>query len=212
MNSFCAIIPVANLQSARATLDAAGEGPENFAVALYDGVRPGWAGCHVWDTPQTQACIAAIKALPGVLWNDGDAALRATRFTTLCDGQSAAWGKDAPALRGQVTPGLHRDPETNDLWWVIQPFDRNTYNAALSTYPALVRQARIPGVVTEWVQPNDQHDAYLVTNPFTGSGDMVTHNGSLWLCSDGSAGSVSKVNTWPPDGPGAFGWTDLGPV
>ena len=67
-----------------------------------------------------------------------------------------------------------------------------------STYPALVRRARRPGVAEPWVQPLDQHDAYLLLNPFTGQPDECEHNGKEWV-------TTLDYNVWEP---GVAGWAD----
>lgn len=55
--------------------------------------------------------------------------------------------------------------------------------------PALYKEHRPSGEVTEWVQPVDDHRAYRL-------GEPVTHNGQVWR-------STVDYNVWEP---GVFGW------
>lgn len=194
--SFSASIPVAQIDSANAALQAAGHGPGNFSVPLYTGTAmPSHAALHSFDVPGFRAAVAAI---PNVQITDGANPLDVT-FSAHCAANSQRWGADAPLLQGQVTPGLYRDTDQS-LWWVIQAFDRNVFTAALSTYPALVRRVRVPGEIGPWVQPIDANDAYRPANRFTGQPDRVTHNGFTWRCAQGDA---NGNNVWQP---GVFGW------
>jgi hypothetical protein len=88
------------------------------------------------------------------------------------------------------------------MWWVIQQYDTaiwpNPYAPGLT---ALVIPARMPGVVTVWVQPTNQFTAYYLVNDFTGKPDEVTHNGQTWFASQGDG---AGLNIWEP---GVFGWT-----
>ena len=194
--SFCAIVPVANMQAANTALQNAGFGPNNFSVPSYAGPNPSFASLHSWSNA---AFEAAVKALPGVQWeqSEGDPAVRTSALMAT---EGAQWGADAPPLVGQVTPGLY----THDgiLWWVIQAYDTATWPDPVAV-PALVVQARVPGEVTIWVQPLNQFTAYYLHNPFTGLPDQVTHNGKTWYVSQGDA---AGMNIWEP---GVFGWLEV---
>ena len=203
MISFCAIIPVANMAAANATLEGTaqnptGFGPNNFSVPSYStGANPSFASLHSWNNPMFEA---AVKAIAGVTWeqSSGDPVARTQALMTA---KSAKWGNNAPLLTGNVTPGLYKDA-AGKLWWVIQAYNTATYPDP-TAIPALVRAARIPGQVTAWLQPLDQHDAYYLVNPFTGKPDQVTHNGKTWKVSQGDG---SGLNIWEP---GVFGWTQV---
>jgi hypothetical protein len=131
----------------------------------------------------------------------------------LVDAESAEWPENSPVIpdSGTINPGEYyryeRDFANFEYWRVIQAHDRSIFGGDPNQYPALIREARIPGTIKPWVQPIDQFDAYLTLDPFTGEGERVTHSGSTWLCTDGSAGGPagSLINTWAP---GVFGWTE----
>ena len=195
MTSFCAIIPVADMQAANTTLENDGYGPDNFSVPSYStGPNASYASLHSWNDPDFET---AVKAIPNVSWEQsvGDPV---ARTSALMETKGAEWGADAPLLTGVVTPGLYKDTD-GKLWWVIQSYDTAVYPDPV-LIPALVRAARVPGEVTVWLQPIDQYDAYYVTNPFTGEPDQVTHNGQQWAVSEGDA---AGLNVWEP---GVFGW------
>ena len=200
--SFSASVPVAHIAAANAALEADGWGPGNFSVPVFIGsVTPSVAVMHHLATDP--AFRAACVALPNVTVRDyGVMEVGMADTAAALGGQ---WGGDAPALVGQVAPGLYRATEADGggLWWVIQSFDRAVFNLALATYPALVRQARIPGEVTAWVQPIGASDAYRPINRFTGLPDQVTHNGQTWTCAQGDG---SGNNVWEP---GVFGWVAI---
>lgn len=204
--SFSASIPVANIAASNAALQAAGWGPNNFTVPLWTGgAIPAVAALHhIGNDP---AFRAACAALAGATVRDyGQLAVGMDATATAVGGR---WGGNAPLLQGNVTPGLYRDPSSGALWWVIQAFNRTTFNAALSTYPALVRQARVPGEVAPWVAPIDANDAYKLVNPFTGQPDRATFAGRAYRVSQADG---AGNNVWPPSGTGAFGWADEGPA
>lgn len=196
--SIVAVIPVANMLAANATLQTAGFGPGNFSVAAYTGSNVTFAALHAWDNP---AFEAAVAALPGVIVNTAGGG--ADAVNTLIQAQGARWGDQAPALptSGNAVAGTLYRYTDGTLWSCIQTFSRTTFGAPPATYPALIRQSRIPGTVAPWVQPIDQFDAYKLVNPFTGLPDRATHNGSRWFVSQADGGGN---NIWAP---GAFGWT-----
>ena len=200
--SLCAIIPVANLATANASLEAAGFGPRNFSVPAYGGTGVTHAALHAWNDA---AFIAAVKAIPGVVWEEsGGDPIAMTQ--ALIEAQGAKWGAQAPMLptSGNATAGTlyaYDRSGTRELWYCIQTFSRTTYGAVPETYPALIRRIRVPGTVAAWVQPLDQYDAYKLVNPFTGKPDECTFGGFTWYVSQADG---SGNNVWQP---GVFGWT-----
>ncbi len=194
MSNFSASIPVADMQAANAELEELGHGPNNFSVPAYAGPSPSAGLLHAWGDPVFEAAVAAID---GVVINQGEDPAQTT--TDAASAAGATWGQDALPLTGTVTPGLYVDAN-NVLWWVIQSYNTAVYpDPAL--IPALIRLAKIPGESLPWVQPIDQYDAYKLVNPFTGEGDLCTHNGSNWQVTQADG---SGNNVWEP---GVFGWT-----
>jgi len=201
--SLCAIIPVASMQAANDALEQAGYGPRNFSVPLYNATGAAFGGLHAWDDP---TFIAAVKAVAGVVWEESSGEPM-PRFQALAESQGTKWGATAPPLpsAGMVTAGeLYRDGEL--LWYVIQSFDRTTFNAPPETYPALIRNLREPYQVLPWKQPLDQFDAYKLLNPFTNQNDECTHNGKKWYVTEADG---AGNNTWEP---GVFGWSETDPT
>ena len=203
MSSMIAIIPIASMAAANATLDEAGFGPRNFSVPAYTGAAVTHGALHAWHQP---AFEAAVQAIPGVVVDIGEGD-PVTRTKALIEAQGAKFGAQAPALpsSGNVTAGsLYRYGDR--LWSVIQTFSRTTYPADPATYPALIRVVHEPGVVAPWKAPTDQYDAYKLVNPFNGKPDQCTHNGKTWVV---TAGDGSGNNVWEP---GVSGWTEVGAV
>jgi hypothetical protein len=200
--SMVAIIPVANLLAANATLEEAGFGPNNFSVAAYAGPGATHAALHSWDDA---AFETAVQAISGVVVDIGSGD-PVTRTQALIAAQGAQWGDHALALPtsgNALANTLYRYTD-DTLWWCIQTFSRTTYNAYPSTYPALIRQVRPPNSVLPWKQPIDAYDAYKLVNPFTGQPDRCTYNGHEWYVSQADG---SGNNVWEP---GVFGWTQDG--
>ena len=199
MTSLCAIIPVAQMLAANTTLETAGFGPNNFSVPCYAGPGATHGALHSWDIP---AFASAVKAIAGVAWeeSDGDPV---TRTNALIEAQGAKWGDQAPALptTGNAVANTLYKYTDDTLWWCIQTFSRSTYPAHPSTYPALIRQARVPGTVEPWKQPLDQWDAYKLVNAFTGQGDRCTYQGQTWVVTQADG---AGNNIYPP---GVYGWT-----
>jgi hypothetical protein len=182
------------MDAANAELDAQGFGPTNFSIPAYDGARAGYATLHAWSDPAFQA---AVEAIDGVTVSDIDGTPRERVEACIASvSATASYGGNAPLLTGTVSPGLHRDGEGN-LWWVIQGYNTGTYPDP-DAIPALVRRARIPGQVTDWVQPIDQFDAYLLSDPFTGEPERVMHGGQEWV-------TERDLNVWEP-GTSDSGW------
>ena len=200
--SLCAIIPVANLAAANASLEAAGFGPRNFSVPAYGATGATHAALHALEDA---AFIAAVGAIAGVVL-DNSSGDPVARTQALIAAQGAKWGDQAPMLPtgGNATAGTlyaYDRNGTRELWQCIQTFSRSTYGAVPETYPALIRRIRIPGTVAAWVQPLDQYDAYKLLNPFTGKPDECTFGGFTWYVTQADG---SGNNVWQP---GAFGWT-----
>jgi hypothetical protein len=193
-----AVIPVANLSAARATLLAAGFGPENFSVPAYGNGSPTHTVLHSWAHP---AFEAAVQALPGVSVNIGTGDPTA-RTAALIAAAGAQWGDNAPLLPtsgNTVANTLYRFPVSgtaDELWWCIQVFNRTTFPLAPGNYPALIRRSRRPGEVLPWAQPLDQFDAYQLANPFTGQPDRVTHSGKTWDCLIANNTNQPGVANW----------------
>lgn len=205
--SFTAETPVANIAAANAALAAANGGrwgPNNFSVPIWTGgALPTIAVFH--HLANDPLFRAACLAVPGVVVRDYGNLVVGMDATAAAIG--GRWGGNAPLLQGNVTPGLYRaiPADGSGLWWVIQAFDRAVFNAALTTYPALVRKAKVPGMIEPWVQPIDQFDAYFTVNAFTGQPDRATRNGRVWR-----SAVPSVPNVWVP-GAGAE-WADEGPA
>lgn len=198
--SICAIVPASQMTAANAALEALGRGPRNFAVAVYAGVRPGWAGLHAAGDP---AFAEQIKALSGVVHDETEGDPR-TRFAALCAAQSAVWGANVPPLpdSGNVVVGQLYRYGDSELWMPLQPFDRSIWGGPPSELaPSLIAPGRVPGVPAPWRQPSGAIDAYLLVDPFTGVGEVCTHNGQTWRVSQQSA--AGGINTFEP---GVFGW------
>jgi len=174
--SLVAIIPAEHLLSANEALEAQGFGPSNFSVISYSSGRATHATLHAWPDP---AFTAAVTALPNVAYDIGEGD-PITRTRALIESQGAQWGADAPEYGGTLTAGTLYRYSDRSLWYCIQPFDTAVYSAHPSTYPALIRCARRPGVAEPWVQPLDQHDAYRLLDPFTGAPDECTHKSKDW--------------------------------
>ena len=205
MTGFIVRLPVANIAAANAALAAQGHGDGCFTIPLWtNGAMPSMATLsHIARDANFRAHCAA---LPGAVVQDF--APMTVDMNAVATAAGGRWGGNAPLLQSNVTPGLYRaiPADGGALWWVIQAFNRTTFNAALSTYPALVRQARVPGEVSPWVQPVDQFDAYWTKNAFTGLPDRVTHNGRLWR----SIVAEATPNVWAPGTAGI--WIDEGPA
>jgi len=196
MSNFSARVPVNLLQATNAALAALGHGPNNFSVPAYAGPTASYALLHAWGDPVFEA---NVTAQPGVVILSGADPVSTT--SAVAAGVSTEWGGDAKPLTGVVTPGLYT--KDNVLWYVIQTYDTATWPDP-SLVPALVRMAKIPGQALPWVQPIDQFDAYKLVNPFTGEGDLCTHNGQEWFVSQADG---AGNNIWEP---GVFGWTVVG--
>jgi hypothetical protein len=198
-----AVIPVASMAAANASLEAQGFGPRNFSVPAFTGYNATHAALHAWTDVAFQT---AVLALAGVVTeiSDGDPV---ARTQALIAAQGATWGDQAQALPegGDWPSGSH--PVTagqllrygTSLWYVIQSHNRAVYGGDPAQYPALLRRVRNPAVVELWHQPLDQFDSYRTTNPFVGHADEC-----LWT--DGKVYRTKiDFNTYSPAGYPA-GW------
>ena len=194
--SLSAVIPAANMQAANDALEAQGFGPGNFSVLAYAGVRATHAALHAWNYP---AFEAAVSALPDVtISNIAGSPFDRVQAALPPD---AGWSGNISPLEGEVTPGLHLDGD-GQLWQVIQPYNTATWPDP-RIIPALIRRVRAPGEVTQWVQPIDQFDAYLLVDPFTGEPERVTHQSSYYT-------TLVDINVWEP-GTDTTLWQETGP-
>lgn len=200
MNSFSAIIPVAQLQAANQFLEDEGFGPKNFAAPAFSSAQPSHAMFHAWNDPVFRA---AVETIPNVVIQDGLSSPRET-VTAMADTVGVDWAQSALPFEGVVTPGLHYRLVDNlpEYWWVIQQYDTAIWpDPSAPGLQALVVPARIPGEVTTWIQPINQFTAYFLVNAFTGQPDEVTHNGQTWYVSQGDGAGLALFE------PGVFGWT-----
>lgn len=197
MSNFSASISVSLMTAANAALNAAGYGPSNFSVPLYSASVPTFAALHAWGDAVFEAAVAAIT---GVTITQGTDPIVMTAAAATTKG--ATWGNDAPLLTGIVNPGLYKD-SSGSLWWVIQQYNTATWpDPSAPGLTAIVIKARIPGSIAPWYQ-TFAADAYKLVNPFTGTGDLCTHNGKTWRVTQGDG---SGNNVWEP---GGFGWTEV---
>jgi len=198
------------------TLEDAGHGAGNFSVPAYSGPGATHAALHCWDSP---AFLASLQAIPEVTIlagpvDTGEVDEEGNPITVdldpqertkkVAEDQGAVFAKDAPELpsEGMVeADAIYRYGE-DEIWYVIQAFDRSVYGDHPSTYPALIRRVRSPYAVEEWKQPIDQYDAYYVTNPFTGKPDEAYIGDTLYHVTDGNAAGLNV------DQPGVFGWAE----
>jgi len=207
--STVAIIAVEDMDAGNAIMEENGQGPRNFQVPAYINGAPRYAALHCWNDPDF---LAALALVPTAIVQDGPLEISPGVFTddpivrtnALIEAQGAVWGAQSPPLpdTGIVTAG-EMYTYGGELWYIIQTFDRTTFNLPPETYPALMRVARDPYTVSEWRQPIDQYDAYKLENPFTSAPDRCYHNGSEWYVSQADG---AGNNTWEP---GVFGWTEV---
>lgn len=197
--TLAAIIPAANAQAANAALAAFGAG-QHFTVSGLSSAGLTHVGLHDWGT--RPAYVAAIKALPGVAW-DESAGDPATRLRALFTAASAQWAVDASPLpsSGMTVAGRLYTFNTTELWLSISAFNRTTFPLAPATYPSLLRQRYWPGDIPPWKQPIDGFDAFKLLNPISGQPDRCTHNGQTWQVTQADG---AGNNVWEP---GVFGWT-----
>ena len=200
--SIVAICPASDVDAVNAALEAQGFGPRNLSVPVMDGAASTHALAHCWGQP---AFLAALSAIPEVTVTTGagrpaDLVSQAIASASV----TATWGGAVERLDAQtnVAAGeIYRWGDGNELWRVVQGFDRAVFGAPPETYPALLARQRVPGEATPWVQPLGAFDAYQLVNPFTGEPDRATHEGQTWVVTGADGGGN---NVWAP---GVFGWT-----
>jgi hypothetical protein len=199
--TIAAIIPAANQAAATVALAAFGPGP-HFTVSGLSSAGLTHVGMHDWGG--RTAYVAAIKALPGVIFNEGTGD-PATRLRALFAGVSAQWAVDAPPLpaSGPTVAGkLYTWNNGQELWLSIVSFDRSTFGGPPAGLAAsIIRRRRWPGDILPWQQPIDGFDAYKLVDPITGQPDRVSHLGQTWRVTQGDG---SGNNVWEP---AVFGWT-----
>lgn len=196
--SLVAIVPVAQMAAANTALQTAGFGPRNFSVAAFGATGASHAALHAWNDA---AFAPAVKALPGVVWDESDGDPITLTADLIAD-QNVRWGAQAPPLptEGPIATGdLYS--EGGLLWYVITGFDRTTFPLPPVTYPALLARFAPPGQVVDWWQPLTQFDAPKLLNPFTGLPDRRKHLGQTWVVTQADG---AGNNVWEP---GVFGWT-----
>ncbi|NJL70360.1 MAG: hypothetical protein HC888_01520 [Candidatus Competibacteraceae bacterium] len=176
--SFSATIPAASVETANATLEGLGFGPNNFSRPTRTGSADAThAGLHSWGNA---AFRAAVAALPGVQITDGAANTDVT-FEAHCTGLGMEWTSQENWF---VDPIMIGDQRTHDnkLWESLIDFN-------VWTPPIGWREIVVEGY-PPWVQPTGAHDAYPL-------GFRVTYNGQNW------ENTGSAANVWQP---GVFGW------
>lgn len=175
--SLCAIVPVASMAAANATLQGAGFGSRNFSVPGFgaSGLAT-HAALHAWDD---SAFSAAVKAIAGVVWNEA-AGDPVSRTKTLIEAQGAKWGAQLPELPSTGTLPINSMCRWNgDILIVLQPLNRTTYPADPSTYPALIARVHEPGERRQWKQPGYAFYTYRLVNPFSGKADECINLGKI---------------------------------
>ena len=194
---FSASIPVASMSAANTPLAALGFGPKNFSVPTYtDKAVPTYAILHSWGNAAFEVAVAAISGVAITHEGTDPLATAKTAATTV----GGAFAASAKPLTGTVTPGLYVD-SAGKLWLVIQSYNTATWPDP-TIIPALIVPARTPGVAVPWYQ-TFAADAFKLVNPFTGTGDICTHNGKTWRVTQADG---SGNNVWEP---GVFGWTEV---
>ncbi len=176
--TFSATIPAAQVDTANATLEAAGYGPGNFSVPLRTGTGDAThAGLHcIAEWPAFRAAVAAI---PNVQITDG--ALLTVTFASHCQTRTLEWSDPALWFQNPVMTGDRRTYDGKE-WESLT--DYNVW-----TPPVAWREVVAAGYPA-WVQPTGAQDAYAM-------GAKVSHNGQNW------ENTGSAANVWEP---GVFGW------
>ena len=200
MANFSAIIPVAQMKSANDALELLGFGKGNFSVPAYKSTGVSHGVLHAWHDPAFQSAVEAQAGVIVTALGLDPIALTQTAITA----QGAQWGAQSPSLpnTGLVTVNTLYKYSDGTQWWVIQAFNRSTYGAHPSTYPALIREMRVPNVASQWKQPIDQYDAYKLFNAFTNKPDECLYQNKKWKVSQADG---AGNNVWAP---GVYGWTE----
>ncbi len=177
--TFSATIPVTQIDTANATLESLGYGPNNFSVPLRTGVEEAThVGLHcIAEWPAFKAAVASI---PNVQITEGP--LLTVTFGDHCSTRALEWSDPTYWFQDPVMIGEQRT-YGGKLWESL--VDYNVW-----TPPVAWREVVSQGYPA-WVQPTGAHDAYTL-------GFRVSHNNQNW------ENTGSNANVWEP---GVFGWT-----
>ena len=204
-SNFSASIPAANMQAANDFLNNTAQtpgvksyGPNNFSVPAYAGPSPSVALLHAWGDDAFEAAVASI---PNVTITQGTDPIVMTKAAADAKNSKYNINTPLPATGTLQAEALYRFEE--NLWYVIQTFDRTVYSAHPSTYPSLICRIGEPGVACAWWQPLYSYDAPRLANVFTGKPDQRKHNGFTWKVTQADG---AGNNVWEP---GVFGWTKV---
>jgi hypothetical protein len=176
---FSAIIPVADMDAANATLEAGGFGADNFTVPLREGVSDTEAthgGLNM--SGDSSAFKAAVEAVPGV--SVQDAPTGTVMFAEHVTAQSLEWSDPTNWTENPVMIG---DERTFDGKTWVSLVDYNVWQP-----PVNWREVVTNGYPV-WVQPTGATDSYPLNF-------RVSHNDQNWQ-------SNTPANVWEP---GVFGW------
>jgi hypothetical protein len=176
--SISATIPVADLASANATLEALGHGPGCFSVPLRTGAAEAThAGLHAWDDP---VFLASLQSIPNVvITTTGEGS---EGFEAHTQSQALEWSDPTNWFQNPVMKGDTRSHGGKNWESLV---DYNVWEP-----PVNWREIVVDGHPA-WVQPTGSTDAYP-------AGFKVTHNSKTWT-------SDLDANVWEP---GVFGWTE----
>lgn len=176
--SFSATIPSSQLESANATLEAAGFGPNNFSRATRVGLAQAThVGLHSF---RGGAFRTAVAAIPNVEITDGETNIDVT-FANHCSVRSMEWTSQENWFQNPIMTGDRRT-FNNTEWESL--IDYNVWA------PPIGWREIVAEGYPAWVQPTGAQDAYPL-------GFRVTYNGQNW------ENTGSAANVWAP---GVFGW------
>jgi len=193
---FAAVIPIENMVAANEALSQWGNRSFTVPVWADSSHSPTYVGLHYQGG--NAALEAAIKSLPGVQISEISGTPR-EQFADALSKVNAQWAETFPLLEGQVVAGEYRKTEDYRVYLIVQSHDRDLQSHFdPDDVPALYTRVRIPGEVTEWVQPLST-GGYWLENPFTGKPDRVTYNGNTWEVAQANAGGRNTFSpiAWP---------------
>lgn len=170
--AFSAIIPVADMATANAALEAQGHGSGCFSVPLNDGADATHAGMHSWTDGAFRMHVAAIS---GVVVRDDGADDARDAFEALATAQALAWEEPTNWHLNPVMTGDQR-AYGGKTWESLIDFN-------VWAPPVGWREVVAEGY-PDWVQPTGAHDAY-------NTGDRVTFEGADYE-------SLIDANVWSP--------------
>ena len=135
MTSMVAVIPIASLAAANATLEGLSHGPNNFSVPAYIGPAVSHVAFHSAHDPVFEA---DVQALADVVWEISEGN-EESRMKALIEAQGAKRGDRAPELpkSGMAEVGLYRHEEK--LVYVEKAIDRTKFAADPMTYPLAIK-------------------------------------------------------------------------